>query len=255
MINISSKNKKVLVFSDVHQEIDKIDRIIKSEAADINVCLGDWFDSHFATTQEDVRKTVFYYKFFIKKENSVNLYGNHDLHYFFGNPFLQCSGYERETDELVAECICQDSKIDRLGMNHWACVIDGRLASHAGLHPSLIPPGCKTNQDIFDWIDSEVPKAAECLITQRQHPFFQAGKARGGRANFGGLTWLDFSREFEPIDGLKQICGHTYRRSGKIEGYFNQDPLTSDNICIDTNLAQYLVFENEKITIKNYCDL
>ena len=46
-MKISSSNKKILIFSDPHQELDKVKKIIQAEKADINVCLGDWFDSHF----------------------------------------------------------------------------------------------------------------------------------------------------------------------------------------------------------------
>ena len=46
-MKVSSENKKILIFSDVHQDINKLSKIISHESADINVCLGDWFDSFF----------------------------------------------------------------------------------------------------------------------------------------------------------------------------------------------------------------
>lgn len=44
-MKLTSKNKRILVLADPHQDVNKLDRIIKTEAADEVVCLGDWFDS------------------------------------------------------------------------------------------------------------------------------------------------------------------------------------------------------------------
>jgi len=38
-MNISSTGKKILIISDVHNNVDKLDKIIKSEGADVNVNL------------------------------------------------------------------------------------------------------------------------------------------------------------------------------------------------------------------------
>mgnify|MGYP001233479350 CR=1 FL=1 len=46
-MKINSQGNKILIFSDVHQNIEKFTKIISHEKADINICLGDWFDSFF----------------------------------------------------------------------------------------------------------------------------------------------------------------------------------------------------------------
>ena len=82
---LSSAANKILIISDVHQEVDKLDKIINAECADINLCLGDWFDSHFTDSNEACEKTAFYIKKFVANPKNITLFGNHDLHYFFNN--------------------------------------------------------------------------------------------------------------------------------------------------------------------------
>ena len=64
--------------------------------------------------------------------------------------------------------------------------------------------------------------------------------------------WLDFNDEFEPVDGLNQIVGHTNQRTNGCAWVFADN---SDNYCIDCFQNQYMVIENKAIKIKNYIDL
>jgi len=69
---------------------------------------------------------------------------------------------------------------------------------------------------------------------------------------------LDFDREFQPIEDLKQIVGHTHRRGGTIqqhhtEGFSNLTE--ANNLCIDCNVNQWLTITNGKMEIKSYRDL
>ncbi len=57
MLNFSSDKKKIVNVADPHNNYQKLDTIIKKEDGDINICLGDWFDSfiydepqHYADT-------------------------------------------------------------------------------------------------------------------------------------------------------------------------------------------------------------
>jgi hypothetical protein len=40
-------------------------------------------------------------------------------------------------------------------------------------------------------------------------PFYQVGHARGGFYPCGGPLWCDFFAEFEPLDEVIQVFGHT----------------------------------------------
>ncbi|MGA1047552.1 MAG: hypothetical protein ACO3UU_06055 [Minisyncoccia bacterium] len=72
-MKIDSKDKKILIFSDPHQEIDKVDTIIKHEAADINICLGDWFDSFYKDYDSDYKATADYLLNYLDTKNSYTL--------------------------------------------------------------------------------------------------------------------------------------------------------------------------------------
>ena len=72
----------------------------------------------------------------------------------------------------------------------------------------------------------------------------------------GGITWQDFREEFEPIDGLKQLVGHSRRK--KIEGHPLEGTINleeCDNLNIDCGLFEYLIISNGKLQIKKYADL
>ena len=45
MLKISSNKQKIVIIADPHNNHTKLDTIITKEDGDINICLGDWFDS------------------------------------------------------------------------------------------------------------------------------------------------------------------------------------------------------------------
>ena len=102
-MKISSTNKKILVFSDVHQDINRLEKIIKAEDADINVCLGDWFDSFNYDENSDFIKTAVFLKDYISKSKNITLWGNHDTHYLSKNQYTLCSGYTTHKYTLAVE--------------------------------------------------------------------------------------------------------------------------------------------------------
>ena len=88
-MTISSTDKKILIISDIHNNVDKLDKIIKAESADINLVLGDWFDSFEYDETHHYAKTAEYLMGYLSCPNNHTLFGNHDLHYFFYNFFLR----------------------------------------------------------------------------------------------------------------------------------------------------------------------
>jgi len=250
-MKLSSIGKKIVVFSDVHNEIIKTKKIIEKEGADYNICLGDWFDSFYLDNTYHYRITAEYLvKDFLSKENNITLFGNHDLHYFFKNKYTLCSGYETRKHEAIWEVIESFSTVDKF---KWYIWIDNYLCTHAGLHPNFIDPACKNNEDINNFLEKESERADSALIDQTEHWFYGAGRSRGGRQRQGGIVWLDFNDEFECVDNLNQIVGHTNQRNQACSVLINAE--NSDNMCIDCHQNQYLVIQNEKINIKNYIDL
>ncbi len=52
-MTFDSHKKKIVLLSDLHNNIEKFNKIIQHESADINICLGDWFDSFYLDDSDD----------------------------------------------------------------------------------------------------------------------------------------------------------------------------------------------------------
>lgn len=249
-MKISSTNKKILIFSDPHQELEKVKKIIKAENADVNICLGDWFDSHFYDSDDACRDTVAYLKDeFLPFNKNITLIGNHDTHYLFSNRYTICSGYEDRKANIIGKTIGENRE-DFVRKFSWFLYVDDYLCTHAGLHKMFIHPFVSSQNDLYEHLTIQSNEANINIRTNQLHWFYGAGRARGGHQEKGGIVWLDFDREFGPIKGIDQIVGHTYRKQGRIKRYAG-----TDNYCIDTNLNQWITISNGKIETKNYSDL
>lgn len=261
-MRISSKNQKIVVFSDPHQEVDRVAAIIRAESPDLTVCLGDWFDSFFYNSIADIENTCSFLRQNLFEKNFITLMGNHDIHYLYDNPTTICSGYERGKKGLIQKSFSQVPIAEIRKKFAWYIWIDDYLCTHAGIHPIHIPARRLLEKDgltkdsISEFLDEEIRRAEDALISGDRFWLYGAGMARGGRLNYGGIIWLDFNQEFEPIPELRQIVGHTSNRAIRnhpSDG--NLDLTTSDNLCIDCRLKEYLVIENGKLKICKFCDL
>ena len=255
-MKIDTTNKKVLIFSDVHQSWAHVNKIIKAESADVNVCLGDWFDSFFYDDPEDVYETACTLENFVMKPNCYTLWGNHDLQYFYPSKYTICSGYEPSKLAYLNEILGRN-KVTVADKFRWYIQIDDYICTHAGIHQHHLPAFFDTT-DPISWLDHESKIGSIKVQSSEPFWFYTAGVARCGSARRGGLVWLDFNDEFKGIRGLKQIVGHTSSRENRIRGWKvnGETPVQKwNNICIDCHLAQYLVITNGKIEIKKFVDL
>ena len=245
-MKISSKDKKILVVSDIHHEINKLKNIIKREKPDNVIVLGDWFDSFYYNLIEDAATTARYLKKFIYRDGNYTLFGNHDLHYFYTNNHLKCSGYTAEKDSCITEVL--DPKFQEIRQKFlWYIWIDDFLCTHAGVHPDFIDPYVKNIDDMDKFLQHELSRTEPRIKSGDAHWMYMAGKYRGGKQKYGGITWQDYDHEFAPVDGFKQIFGHTY------SNYVRQHD--ENNYCIDCLLNQYLIIENGKVNICKSLDL
>ena len=257
-MKFDSYGKKILLFSDVHNNVKKANKIIQHEAADINLCLGDWFDSFGLDENIDYMYTADYLMRYLCAPNNYTLFGNHDLHYLFAsNRYIICSGYEDRKYFAIDDVLKSERKniIDKF---KWFAWIDDILCTHAGLYSDYIDPTVKNNDDINIFLVKERERANIALVTDQNHWFYFAGQSRGGPKKGGGIVWLDFKREFVPVDGLRQIVGHTYHKNGKVNPHHldgNVDPADCDNLCIDNGLNEYIVISNGKLEIKKFIDI
>ena len=228
---------RTVVVPDVHGEHEKAERVVASEAADAAVFLGDYFDSYDAYSPHETARWL---AESMEKGGRVHLLGNHDVHYMSSGPGFRCSGYDPATHEAV-----------RAAGVPWKravpyCWLDGEwLCTHAGLSDALVrrcaeARGRAGAAEVLAGAYSQM----EAARAGRSAPLFEAGVSRGGLRAVGGITWCDYS-EFEDVDGVRQVFGHTRGaqvRSGK--------SASSEHHCIDTSLSHYAVHEGGRITVK-----
>lgn len=260
MLKLSSNKQKIVIVADPHNNHKKLDTILKKEDGDINICLGDWFDSFHLDDPSDYTATATYLKdTFLPNPKNYTLFGNHDIHYLFKSPVCWCSGYEHWKYNAIDKVLGSDRGSIQEKF-YWAIVVDDILLTHAGLDRRLLTPICDdSNEVIFKYLDESAKDANTKIKINERHWFYEAGYARGGRNKAGGIVWCDFNEEFQPIDELRQIVGHTNQyRTGRAAQYHREgftNIVEANNICIDCNLSQYITITNGKMELKNYSDL
>jgi hypothetical protein len=215
---------KTLIVPDVHEYIGKLDALLKhAGAVDETVLLGDWFDS-FERTETTTLATLGWLLQNHDRPEYILLWGNHDLPYAYQDiRGLQCSGHNWASRLLLA-------KYPEIWKRFtFAYTTQRHLLSHAGIHPTFIsniPETCR--------------QCREHLAKGLMHPFVGAGRERGGYFGIGGCTWLDWSREFKPTDGIPQVVGHTRATEPRWHG---------NSMCIDTDLAYYALITDGDLSI------
>lgn len=243
-MDIQSKNQTILVLSDPHQDVDRLERILLKESYDTVVCLGDWWDSWHKNTDQYVIDTCKFLVEWLPKSNFFSVIGNHDVPYLFNNINTACGGCNR--GQLVRATF-GDQLIKFREMFKWYIWIDNFLCTHAGVHPVHFSPQFKvTKKNVTTWLDKEIKSAEIVLPAGGSHWMCSAGQARCGRLPKGGITWLDFDEEFEPIKGLKQIVGHTAHKNVVSIG---------SNYDIDCFLNEWITIRNGKVTLRTLSDL
>jgi hypothetical protein len=227
-----------LIIPDLHLRYKRAQQIIDHEACDRVLFLGDFFDDWHDTPEMNRKMALWVKSRQLRHPEDIWLFGNHDTSYAFNLP---CSGYSIEKSLAINEVMVWGKFKFYHFLGPWLC-------THAGLHPSYIPPLTK---DLAGWLASEQNEALEALQKGGKHWITAAGKARGGSWPWGGLTWLDFREEFEPVPGLNQVFGHTPMHA---PGLMQQ--ADSTNHCLDALTAYYAVYNDElnKLDVRHAFD-
>lgn len=226
-----------LIFADVHEDVDRIDRLRKAVPHDRVYCLGDWADT-YRTSSAQLTKTIEYIK---ANPEIESVLGNHDIPYFFGGrtEAFYTPGYTRERGFVARRALGPSYQVP-FKLHHW---VDGWLLSHAGVHPYLLR-GASTPSDQFEVIEYACAEAMKCLHDGRRHFMTGWGADRGGvEQRVGGITWLDWN-SFQAIPGLNQLVGHTFTKEVR-----KKETAESINFCIDTGLRHYAIIEDGKLEI------
>ena len=203
-----------IIVPDVHERLDQLDALEdRLSAADRVVFLGDFFDKFGNRYSEQMARWLVEN---LGREGWEFLLGNHDASYRWPTLYA-CSGYQNRTQEAVWHTFGRGDN------TYWRefklfTEVAGYTLSHAGfVEETKHFKNHNTYQTACDASDA----GHYCGI-------FGAGRARGGHQDFGGPIWLDWNHEFEPVDGMLQIVGHTYRTGAPRE--------KSGNWCIDNGI-------------------
>jgi len=245
-MKIDTTGQKVLLISDIHQNIDWVEKVLFQESPDRVIWMGDWFDSF--KEYPDVfgaRQTAKWLKDRIENHpEDVFIFGNHDLPYFEVAPacrqyknkrhvYTHCSGFTASKAKDINK---------EMEEQHWqkfvpfVFVNNEFVVSHAGISSHWWPvcntPDMSALEFVYD-------KARTALVNCRSYPMeiLDAGIARGGRAVVGGFTWLDWDEEFTDGIPFAQIVGHTASH--------NHIRQNKRSFCIDGGQHTYAYFTKE----------
>jgi hypothetical protein len=98
--------------------------------------------------------------------------------------------------------------------------------THAGIHPSFMSPYAEFNGCYVTKLNENIKDRLEAGFVDN---YLTAGKRAGKVGVVGGLTWLDWRSEFEHVDGITQVVGHSYGDEPRINKF--------GDMCIDCNLT------------------
>jgi hypothetical protein len=234
---------KHLIIPDVHEQYDKLCTITAkyNPLVEQVTFLGDFMDS-FDEYTKNTENIVYWLQTNLSQLKYNFCVGNHDIHYMVPKnmvPQIACSGYDPKKYALFQNKVNIPNAFRNFKIFHWLEAGNKTfLCSHAGLHPNFV--------HTFQGYDRTylVAQQAEAFFQlkweEKVHPYFKAGYGRGGSQRVGGPIWLDWSREFDPIEGLNQIVGHSPSWEVRI-----QTGKDSINYCLDTNLNNIMLIDYE----------
>lgn len=261
---------KTIIISDIHGRVYWIEDALSSPLLrpyDKVLFLGDYFDD-YGDTSDDALNSAIWLKQSLHISNRIHLYGTHDLWYRFPfNPYIKVSGNTEEKYKTIQRVLTIEDW-DLLKLYHYE---QDYLITHAGISSYIISDYVFKNRNIFGKyivnnnlqvdiqaiIDRIVGPATEEALDRVSKgfidPWLNAGFTRGGLQRVGGIIWLDWNEEFEPIPNINQIVGHTDR---EINGEWREYPgekiakdkingkVLSKNYCIDTRNSHIGILEN-----------
>lgn len=219
------KHDDTIVVGDLHGQYNIAHNILRVTKGHYNIIfVGDYLDSftHGLDNQIKTLKLVLNAAR-LESDRVIALMGNHERSYLFEE---RCSGWNQET-QLMVNHIASDC-IELLKEYYW--MADDLLITHAGV-----------SQDYVKYNPTLTLKESVNLFLGSNERL-AVGKARGGTATAGGIYWCDFKFEFLPVDGLRQIFGHT-----RGNGIRNRN----ENYCIDCleDYGQYVLLVRKDFSI------
>lgn len=258
---------KTIIIPDLHNRVYFVEPALSSpllQPYGSVVFLGDYFDDFYDTPQDAIDVAT-WLKQSLYKPNRIHLYGTHDIWYRFpDNPFIQASGNTEEKSGVI-NSVLTEKDWNLIKLFHYE---QDFLLSHAGVHQHLIGQYATKNKQIFckhivknvlqlstqELVDQIIRPATEEALkdvgNNIMNPWLESGFARWGTQPIGGITWLDWSKEFQPIPDLNQIVGHSeLKHPGK------KITKNSKNYCLDTRNQHIGILEDGEFTYVKTVDV
>lgn len=219
---------RILAIGDVHGR--KKWEAMQSEEVDKVIFVGDYFD-HFNITQEDQIKNFENILEWKRREPEkvTLLFGNHDYHYLlFGK--VQFSGYR--ANALISQIIDESVKNKELQLVY---TYDNYLFSHAGVSQVWMDFFIKEGYQFDDLNDILIQKPKVLNFGHYGWPISEYGDD----PDQGPLWIRPYSLGTSPLNGWKQVVGHTVHKNINISGdlIFIDSPDTNEVLEINDGLA------------------
>jgi hypothetical protein len=183
-----------IVVGDLHGNYEIVDQVVSLPYK--VVFIGDYLDSWTRSVEDQVLTLLKILNAVEHESERVTaLYGNHEISYM--HPHMRCAGWNMAVDTHL---ITLYSKMFNLLVPYtW---VGDFLVTHAGISKNRIAKDSKEGVEQY-------------LLENTDSDMNAVGRARGGVQECGGMFWCDWYQEFEPLDSVPQIVGHSAYRATK----------------------------------------
>jgi hypothetical protein len=233
---------KAIVIGDLHGEINFYHEV-KSSTKEKLILTGDLLDSFYFSRTEQFKLLELVLND-IERGTTECVFGNHELSYLMRR--MRCSGYASSFD---AKIIALKSRMWKLMKPFILDKENKVLITHAGLNSQLLREAFETTPDLYereDFIDLIEFFLQESWRSVDDGLVYNIGMSRGGVDQNAGIFWSDFAVDFNPVEGLTQIFGHTPVTKIKQKGS-NWDidclQFTKQVVKLDGNQVEVISYE------------
>lgn len=251
---------KVLICADAHQDAGYLNKCFELEPdCDHTIFVADFFDTFLTPDGKNIYDVTQMCEWINEKleklgDRATWLCSNHDIAYLASytkdytktkpNPYYNCSGWTKNKAKYINKTI-NPEYWNRMEL----CVQlgDNTIVSHAGFNVHMMKP-YMSELDNIKWYYDEWEKDKHTFKYEPWHWIWDVGGYRGGMALAGSPVWLDYS-EFQPLDNIRQVFGHSTSQSTEIRCKESGSGLK--NYCIDNMQQTFAVWEKNFLTIKD----
>ncbi len=232
---------KYLYIGDIHGDYNFVKYLYDNFKNYKKIFVGDIVDSLIFTRAEQIKSLELVLQM-IEEGNTECLFGNHEMSYLYPNNF-KCSGF---SNTMLSRINPLKSKIFRLFKYFIYDKENKILISHAGLTKQLWDQFNLSfnnlEETLNEWLNHNY-RISYWSKDYEYSPYHWIGNCRGGPNNVGGLLWCDWNNEFQPIENLTQIFGHTAYLDNYKDSFYGIRIRNNINYNIDCLQRIYQILE------------